>query len=186
MLQEAEYGITDLAMQQANGRYQGDEQLLVKFFKHAKLSQSKTKAEGRPVYEDLDYIQILQPGNKDSIVIRPATKMDKQRFAEHWRRYEARQDDEYVEGTILEEWSGITRSQVEELRYLNIRTVEQLANLSDSNAQNVMGVQALKAKAAKYLETAEKDATAEKFAELEAKYEALLAKMESAEEEDEE
>jgi hypothetical protein len=83
-----------------------------------------------------------------------------------------------VEGTLLEEWPAISRGQVEELKFLNIRTVEQLVGLSDANAQNIMGINGLKEKAKKYLEASEKEATAEKFAELEAKYEALLAAQE--------
>lgn len=179
MLQEADFGMTDLAMQSANGRYQGDQHLLVKFFKHPKLNQIRSKDENRPVFEDTDYIQILQPGNKDSIIIRPATKMDKSRFAEHFRKYEARQDEEYVEGTILEEWPGITRSQVEELKYLNIRTVEQLAQVSDSNAQNIMGVQALKQRAAEYLERSKETATADALAESKAEIEELRSMVEA-------
>lgn len=172
-LAEAEHGLTDLAMN--SGRYHGDENLLVRFFKHPRKDTQASEEAGRPVFKDTDYIEIMQPGNKDSIIKRPASKMDIDRFPEHYRRYQAREDQEAVEGTPLEEWAAITRSQVEELRYLNIRTVEQLANAADVNIQNLMGIGVLKDKAAKYLESAKDDAIAEKFAELEAKYEALLA-----------
>ena len=175
MLNEAEHGLTDLAMN--NGRYHGDENLLVKFFKHPKLDSQETKEKGRPIYKEVPYIQIMQPGNKDSIVIRPATKMDKSRFVEHFRKYEAREDQDAVEGTLLDEWAGITRSQCEELKYLNIKTVEQLAAVTDSNAQGIMGVAFLKEKANKYLEGAESAATAEALADLQAKYESLMTQM---------
>jgi hypothetical protein len=52
-----------------------------------------------------------------------------------------------------------------------------LANLAASSAGNIMGIQALKTKATTYLESSKDNATAEKFAELEAKYEALLARV---------
>ncbi len=71
----------------------------------------------------------MQPGNKDTVIDDPASAHYKERFAEHFRRYEARESQEHIEGTILEEWAGITRSQCEEMKFLNIRTVEQLANL---------------------------------------------------------
>jgi hypothetical protein len=184
-IMEAEMGLTSLAMN--NNRYHGDETLLVKFYTRARHSITKSEEAGRPIFEDCTYIEIMQPGNKDSIVQRPATQRDKDRFAEHYRKFEARLDQEAVEGTPLEEWPAITRAQCEELRFLNIRTVEQLASVADSNAQNIMGIQMLKQKAAKYLESAEKEATAERFAELEAKYEALLAsQQEEAEEYEEE
>jgi len=175
MLNEAEHGITDLAMN--NSRFHGDETLLVKFYKHPKENSAKSAEAGRPIFEEVPYIQIMTPGNKDSIVIRPATKMDKQRFAEHYRKFEAREDQEGIEGTLLEEWAGISRSQCEELKYLNIRTVEQLVAVSDANAQNVMGINFLKQKATKYLEDTKGDATAAALADMQAKYDALVAQM---------
>lgn len=175
MLHEALHDTTDLAMN--NTRYHGDSHLLVKFFFHPRISQTKTAEEGRPIYIETPYIQIMQPGNKDSIVIRPATEMDKARFVEHWRRFEARETEEHFEGTLLDEWPGITRSQCEELKFLNIRTVEQLANMADSNAQNVMGLNMIKQKATEFIEASAANATAEKFAALEAKYDALMAQM---------
>lgn len=175
MLAEAMHDTTDLAMN--NGRYHGDQYLLVKFFMHPRLSSTKSAAEGRPIYVEQPYIQIMQPGNKDSIVIRPATVMDKSRFAEHYRKFEAREDTDGIEGTLLDEWSGITRSQCEELKYLNIRTVEQLANMSDSNAQNVMGIAFLKTKASNYLEASKDEATAEALATAREQIELLKAQF---------
>jgi hypothetical protein len=175
MLQDANYSETDLAMN--NGRYHGDETLLVKFYKHPRINAAKTAEAGRPIFEDKAYIQIMQPGNKDSIVIRPATQMDKARFSEHFRKFEAREDQEAVEGTPLDEWAGITRSQCEELKYLNIKTVEQLSAVSDSNAQGIMGIAYLKEKANKYIADTAGDATAEALADMQAKYDALVEKM---------
>jgi hypothetical protein len=175
MQHEALHDTTDLAMN--NGRHHGDAHLLVKFFMHPRLNQLKTKEMSRPIYEEQAYIQIMQPGNKDAIIIRPAMEMDKARFAEHYRKFEARESQDHFEGTLLDEWPGITRSQCEELKFLNIRTVEQLANLTDSNAQNVMGLNMLKQKANEFIEASEKNATTEKFAELEAKYDALMAQI---------
>jgi hypothetical protein len=177
-LHEAEHGITDLAMN--NGRYHGDETLLVKFYMHPRKNLQKSKEAGRPIFKEVPYIQIMQPGNKDSIVIRPATDMDKARFVEHFRKFEAREDQEAVEGTLLEDWAGITRSQCEELKYLNIRTVEQLAAVSDSNAQGIMGIGFLKEKANKFIEDTAGDATKEALADMQSKYDALILQMSEA------
>jgi len=177
-LMEAEHGITDLAMN--NGRYHGDENLLVKFFNNPRINSAKTKEAGRPIFKEVPYVQIMQPGNKDSIVIRPATDMDKSRFAEHFRKFEAREDQEKVEGTLLEEWAGITRSQCEELKYLNIKTVEQLASVSDSNGQGIMGIGFLKEKANKYIDDSAGEATKEALADLQTKYESLMAQMDAS------
>ena len=167
------------------GRHNGDETLLVRFYLHPKQNRVKSEAEGRPIFEDTDYIEIMQPGNKDSIIKRPATEMDKQRFAEHYRKYEARQSQDHIEGTVIDQAPFVTRAQVEELKFLNIRTVEQLAGLSDSNAQGIMGIQALKQKAKDWLESASDNATKEALAEQKAINEALLARLDALENEPE-
>ena len=183
MVMEAEHGLTSMAMN--TGRHNGDEVLLVRFYTHAKRNQTRSEAEGRPIFEDTDYIEIMQPGNKDSIVKRPATAMDKNRFAEHFRKYQARQDDEHIDGTMIDQVTWVTRAQCEEMKFLNIRTVEQLAGLSDSNAQGIMGIQSLKAKAVKYLESSKEAATSEALAEQKELNAQLMARLESLEAEKE-
>ena len=168
------YGQTVEALEQSNGnRFAGDSALAVRFYKHPRRNEEKSKEEGRPIFEEVDYIEIVQPGNKDSIVKRPVMEMDKERFADGYRRFLERQDQDVLEGTPLEEWPAVTRSQVEELRYVNIRTVEQLAAISDSNAQQFMGLKGLKTKAVKFIESARDEATAEALAEANEK----MAKM---------
>lgn len=174
MLAEADMGLTNMAFGGNSARFQGDETLLVKFFKHPRLNDGKSKEEGRPIYEEVDYIQIMQPGNKDSIIIRPATDMDKNRFAEHYNRYTARQQEDYIEGTLLEDWPGITRAMCEELRFFNVRTLEQLIAMSDTNAQGIMGINLLKDKAKSYLEEADSNAAAQALADQKAENERLL------------
>jgi hypothetical protein len=187
-LAEADYGMTELAMGGNQGRYMGDERLLVRFFVHPRLDRQLSASMERPMFEDVDYIQIMQPGNKDSIVIRPAMEMDKTRFAEHYRKYRARQDQDHIEGTLLEEWPQITRSQVEELKFFNIRTVEQLIGVSDSNAQSIMGFGALQASATAFLETLDghkdKAELEAKLSERDDKIDALMARLEALENDD--
>jgi len=141
----------------------GDDRLLVKFFYKSKENPTKSAEAGRPIFEDREYISIMVPGQKDSIVIRPVSDLEKRRFPRHYQAFIMKQD-EVVEGTPLEDWPGITRSQVEELKYFNISTVEQLAEVSDSNAQKFMGIQMLKKRAALYIEAAKDNAVTEKLA----------------------
>jgi hypothetical protein len=155
---EADMSTTSAAFEGRAGRYTEDNTLLVKFFSHSKPNATKSAEEGRPIFVDTDYIQIMQPGNKDSIVIRPATEMDRARFPDHYRKYKARVDQVPTDGTPLAEWPQITRSQAEELRFQNVLTVEQLAGMSDANAQGVMGINSLKQKARDFLEGHDKSA----------------------------
>ena len=129
-----------------------DEQLLVKFFTKAKQDATETKVQGRPIFKDIEYIDIKVPGDRHTGVCRPARERDKARFPRHYKSYKDRIEGDYVEGTPLMEWAAITRSRAEELSYFNVKTVEQLANMSDVNAQNFMGINELKRKAKDWLE----------------------------------
>jgi hypothetical protein len=179
MLQQDSQGFTDIAMNRNSGA--GDETLAVKFYLAPLQNQQKSKEEGRPIFEDKEFIKIMIPGSKSNVIDRVARQTDVARFPEHYKRFKLRTDQNLIEGTRLEEWPGITRGQCEELKFFNVFTVEQLANLAASSAGNIMGIQALKTKAAVYLDSSKENATAEKFAELEAKYEALLARVDGGE-----
>ena len=132
------------------GERPGDEVLLVRFFNHPKQNFQKTAAEGRPIFEDVDYIEIAAPGDKDSVIIRPAFTADKARFPRHFEAYKVRHED-HLEGTPLSAWPLVTRAQVEELAFFHVRTVEALANMSDGDAQKFMGIQKLQKLARAYL-----------------------------------
>jgi hypothetical protein len=178
MLQQDSQGFTDIAMNRQAGA--GDVGLAVKFYLAPLQNQKKSKEEGRPIFEDKEFIKIMIPGSKSNVIDRVVRQTDFDRFPEHYRRFKARTEQNLVEGTRLEEWPGITRGQCEELKFFNVFTVEQLATLAASSAGNIMGIQTLKTKASAYLDSSKDNATAEKFAALEAKYEALLARVDGA------
>lgn len=156
---------------------QADEQLLVKFEIKAKLDSDATAKEGRPIYRDMEYINIRAPGSSDN-VIRPATQRDKDRFPRHYSAFQNRvNDEEYVEGTLLSEWPVCNRSQVEELAFFGVKTVEQLANTSDANGQAFMGFNGLKRKANEWLEAAAQGVQLSEMLQELAKRDELIAEM---------
>lgn len=177
-MQEADMGATQVAMNAGSGARNGDEHLLVRFVLHPKRDRKASKEAGRDIYKEIPYVEILQPGNKDSRIFDPATDYYRRRFPQHWDAFQKRQQqDMAIEGTLLETWPGCSRAQVEELRYLNIRTVEQLASLSDANAQGIMGINSLREKAKAFLEASEKQSISDELAELRKQNEALQAQM---------
>lgn len=185
-LEEADFGITDMAFNRSAAP--GDEQLLVRFFPKPRENPEKTAAEGRPIFEDVDYIEIRVPGEREVRYCQPANKLDINRFPEHYRRYKQRMSQETTTGTPLAEWPGVTRSQVEELKFINVTTVEQLLSISDTNAQKFMGIRALQQKAKTYLDAAGGQAAANALAETQkqlaeqtALNESLLARLEALE-----
>lgn len=154
---EADYGITEQAFEGGNARYAHDDKLFVTFFKHPRKDEKKTLEEGRPMYNDEDYVRIMVPGDKDSIVVRPARDSDKQRFAKQFAAYEQGEGEHHT-GTPLKAWPMVTRGQVEELKFFGVHTVEQLADLADIHVQKFMGIGTLKEQAKAFIQQSKETA----------------------------
>ena len=146
---------------------QMDATLLVKFFEKPVPDQAATKEEGRPMFKDVEFIEIRTPGNRDA-VCRPARQRDIDRFPKHYEAYKDRISTDHLEGTPLSEWAPMARSRVEELAFHNVKTVEQLAGMPDSNVSQFMGMNVMKQKAQQWLQQAQDGkASAELHSELE-------------------
>lgn len=131
----------------------GDEALFVRFHLKPRRDEAQSKLHGRPIFKNVEYIHIGAPGDKFSVIDRPATPRDRTRFRNHYRAFKESQT-EVQTGTPLEKWPMIDATQVEELKYFSIRTVEQLALMPDGNIPNVGNISHLKKQAADYLEAA--------------------------------
>ena len=130
-----------------------DSSLLVKFFVKPRLDQQASAEAGRPIYKDVEHIDIKVPGTRSGGACRPATKADKERFSQHYQKFKQRtENDEQTEGTPLTEWAYLSRARVEELAFFNVKTVEHLAEMPDNAAAQMMGGQDLKAKAKSWLD----------------------------------
>ncbi len=138
---------------QPGRRFAGDDKLYVKFFLHAVEDQQRSLEAGRPVFVEREYIEMAVPGDKDNIICRPVREMDRRRFGSRYKSFKDGLTETLV-GTPLVAWPGLTKAQVEELKYFNVQTVEQLADLSDETATRYAGFLGLKQKAKVYLERA--------------------------------
>lgn len=150
---EADAAITQIAMNGSN-RFVGDERVYAEFFLHPRKNEQKSLAEGRDIFEEVPYVRVLVPGDKDNIVVRPVRNSDKARWAKQWQAFENREDAP-MEGTPLDEWAGVSRSMVEELKFFNIRTVEDLVAMPDAHASKFLGINGLRQKASAWLEDAQ-------------------------------
>lgn len=142
-----------------------DEKLLVKFELRPRQDKEASQKEGRPVFRDVEYVDIRVPGQKEG-VCRPARPSDIARFPRHYRAFKERITAPEV-GTPLSEWPVISRSMVETLSFHNVKTVEHLANMNDGDALGISGAVSLRDKAKEYLEFAKdlkKSTDAEKLA----------------------
>ena len=145
------------------------------FYKKAKLNGFKSNQEGRPIHDDVEFVEIHVPGDRKTIVDTPVKEEHRQRWPQEYARFKAGEETP-ISGTALEDWPPMSRAMVEDLRYAKIRTVEQLAGLTDAQIAAVipMGGNALREKAKRFLEAAAGSAPTEKLA---AENEALRGNM---------
>ena len=135
------------------GNAETDKSTLARFLMRSVQDQAASDEEGRPVFKEVEFIEIRIAGNRTDYVCRRATWKDKERFPRHYEAFKKR-IEQPEDGTPLTEWAQITRSQAEELAFFHIKTVEQLVACSDAAGQQLMGFHALKAKAKKYIDGA--------------------------------
>lgn len=202
-------------------RRASDSALYVKFSTRSVLNQAKSYGEkildnenkligeivgaGHPVHDNVDYIMIQIPGDKDNIPDRPISCCDKKlllpgakldrncrarrglddqpmieecdvhRFFDEYEAFRSGREDQMV-GTSLKDWPGIDRATADDLAYYKVVTVEQLAELNDSNATKF---HSLRQRARDYLEAAKKSsAVVNMRAELDARDRALALERE--------
>ena len=77
-----------------------DASMLCIFYKRAVHNAIKSAQEGRPIYEDQDYVRIQQPGETTQVVDRPTQQNDIRRWPQQWQAYAAGKD-QVAEGTPL-------------------------------------------------------------------------------------
>lgn len=106
------------------------------FYTRPVQNNFKTKLEGRPIFEDKEFVKILIPGTTNESPDRPVTSNDIERWPDQYNKFKSKQE-QTTEGTPLEVWPMMTQSRVAELKSLNIFSVDQLAELPEGNISKV-------------------------------------------------
>lgn len=137
---------------------------LVEFYQGSVQSKSKSAEAGRPIFDDRVFVRIQTPGDTRTVIDRIATDQDRARFPKALSIYE-RGEKTAQEGTPLEEWPPVTRSQMMELKHVGIMSVEVLAEVSDANIQRLgPGYMQLRGKAQAFIASADAGAAATAWA----------------------
>jgi BMFP domain-containing protein YqiC len=96
---------------------------------------AKSREKGRPVYVDVDIIEIRI--GRDTIR-RPVIEADKRTYAAQYLAFKKSESQEAVEGFPLAQWAAIPgKAVVKEFAHYGIRTVEQLAEATDTTIHMV-------------------------------------------------
>ncbi len=144
------------------GAYDPDSVMYVRFYMKSIQNMYETEKQGRSIFFDVPFVEIMIPGNQLSIVDTPVREPHKKRFPKQWMVFQNSQSADQVSGTRVEEWPAITRSQAEELKGLKFFTVEQIAGASDEQIQRLgMNATMLRQKAKAFLGQAKDTALAQ-------------------------
>ena len=153
-MQAADFDVRDF---EANNSA-ADARLLVRFFVKAKQDPERTAAEGRPIFKEAEFIQIMVAGDRNASHIRPVAPGDKLRFGKQYDHWKKTQNNEMLTGTPLEAWGVLSLAQAEEYRYFGVRTIEQMAELRDDIVLKIPGATKLKQRAREFLDISRSEA----------------------------
>jgi len=168
MSQTAEFDPKDFEnVAASNGVY-------AKFYMRAIPDEAASAEAGSPKFADVEFIEIIAAGNGANVVRRPVRAQDKMRFRDAYRAFREG-DMEQIIGTPLTEVTWISASMREELSYVKVRTLEQLAELNDQACGRTPGLYELKRKAAAWMASAKEAAP---FTAMHAENDALKAQNE--------
>jgi hypothetical protein len=156
-MEQADFAMTDMAMASMGQKSESQERILVRFFMHPHPDAEASAAEGRPIFKEREYIQIMVPGDKNNIPTRPVWEADKARFPQAYAAFKNGTTEKIV-GTPLTAVGWLSKAQIEELAYFHVRSLEQLADIADSNAQKFMGINAMRQRARDFIAAAKESA----------------------------
>ena len=149
---------------------QNNDSLVVPFFKSVAVEDEKaSKKAGRPIFKDMEVVEVRIAGDRNFAPVFPAHSMwrrvdgDEITYADRWPEAYARfkeGQEQVAQGTPLSELPFLTEGKRQELRGLKVYTAEALASLDGKNLTN-LGPKGreFKDQAAAYLERAKGVAT---------------------------
>lgn len=128
----------------------------VVFYKGSRHNEFESKAQGKPIFDAVDFIKVHHPGEPSNIYNQPVRPdIDPYMWPKEWDAYKRGKTDD-TSGTPLSVLFPANPELVDHLKALHIRTVQQLAGLSDSALQGVQFGRELMNKAKAYLDISEK------------------------------
>jgi hypothetical protein len=138
----------------------------VEFFMKPVEIPSKSKAAGRPIFEDREMVRIAFPGDSKREHVAPANELHyhsghrrqmtyAERFAATYKAFKDANADQIV-GTPLEHLPFLTAARRAEFKASGVKTAEQLAGLPDVTIKKMgMGIREYVTQAQAYLKAAE-------------------------------
>jgi len=146
-----------------------DNLVIPRFYNHTIENKAKSKEAGRPIFDDMEVVEVRFAGDRNKVSVFPATAICGQsqdeegdyrpityaeRWPEQYKRFKAKQT-QIMEGTPVDELPFLTQGKRAELKALSIYTAETLAALDGQPLKNLgQGGRDLKNQAQAYLDRA--------------------------------
>ena len=129
--------------------------LNLRFFTEAVQSKLKSEKEGRPIFDMVDMVEMNVPGSRDTSNKKCSPEvLQKYQIEPQYQMWKATQAQP-VTGTPLTEVPFLNIAQIKEYNALNVMSLEQLADLSDTAIQKLgMGAMEARRKAQAYMKAA--------------------------------
>ena len=173
-----------------------DKDLVIPLFKiHTTENKAKSKEAGRPIFDDMEVVEVRFAGDRNKISVFPAHAVCGQvqdddgdyrsmtyaeRWPEQYKRFKAKQT-QVAEGTPVDELPFLTQAKRSELKALSIYTAEALASLDGQPLKNLgQGGRELKNQAQAYLDRASGTADVTKMASKISDLEQLVRELQAA------
>jgi hypothetical protein len=129
------------------------------FYLAAVADPAASAAAGRQIFRNAEMVRIYIPGSVTNQHVKYVDEEAKRRWPREYEAFKAGVEAP-PEGTPIEQWPVLLPAQVQELKYFKIRTVEEVAELSDQALQglgnNGMGARNLRDHARAFLKKAER------------------------------
>ena len=136
---------------------------ILRFYSEAVEMPGLSANEGRPIFKEVDFVGITNPGSRDEVVVVAEKKAKTDEYiAWAYKKWKATQE-QVIDGTPVETVPFLSKAVCMELKALNIHTLEALATAPDTATMRMMGLRDLKKKAEAFLLSAKDSATVTKM-----------------------
>lgn len=132
-----------------------DSRVFVTFYKRSVHNAHKSSVAGIPIHDSVDYMKLIFPGEKETVIDQPVKEWDKHRFKRQWEAFTANKS-QHAGGTPLDALFPDNPEIVATLKAMHVHSVQALAAMGDNAAMNMHFGGDLRQKAQQYLAVAEK------------------------------
>lgn len=141
--------------------------VIPRFYMAAVEDEAASKREGRPIFTEVEMVEVMIPGDRLSRPVFPVEDKHRERWPQAYEAFKRKQSVAQT-GMPIEMWPQVTAPRALELKAVGVFTVEALAGLPDGMVSNIgADGRQLREKARAYLDAASGGATvAEQAAEI--------------------